>query len=129
MRVRQQTWGRSKPALTVSLEPPGTSRIDSDAVFLFRKRLETQYRCRSRRFLNFHDCCKWVQMNHDFKTQEEWEEWLMMGEGLSPYVPTRPDEVYSRTGHWRGWQFFLQGIVDADDDPRWGEGEGPIITR
>lgn len=68
---------------------------------LLRRRLEANFKCRSRRFLNFQDCCEWVQKNHDFN----------MGEGLSFYVPTRPDEVYSRTGHWRDWHFFFRALL------------------
>jgi len=42
-----------------------------------------------------------------WSSQEEWEEWVNLGEELSPYIPTRPDEYYSSTGQWKGWQYFF----------------------
>lgn len=102
---------------------------DSDLTFLHRLKLDAQMRYRSRRFLPFDECCKWVRANGMWKSQDEWSEWVDMGEDLCPYVPTRPDEYYSRLGVWRGWDFFLLGATNSDDDPRWPEGKGPVITR
>jgi len=107
-------------------ELSGLIFTEADVTFLRRKRLEAQVRCQSRRFLSFSECCKWVQINLDFKSADEWYEWVSLGEGLSPYIPTRPDEVYSRQGKWRGWDYFLQGIVNGHDDP--GEDLYPHIT-
>jgi len=101
----------------------------NDSACLTRLKLDAQLRFQSRRYLPFDECCEWVRRNGWWKTQEEWEEWVAQGEDLSPYIPTRPDEYYSRLGKWRGWSFFLLGIVSADD-PSWGpDGKGPIITR
>lgn len=102
----------------------------TDYAHLQRLKLDAQLRCQSRRYLPFDECCKWVRANGMWKSQNEWFEWVAMGEDLSPYIPTRPDEYYSRLGVWRGWDFFLLGHEDSDDDPRWGpDGEGPLITR
>jgi len=104
----------------------------ADAAHLSRLKLDAQLRCQSRRYLPFEECCEWVRRNGWWKTQEEWNEWVMQGEDLSPYIPTRPDEYYSRLGKWRGWTFFLLGTQGQDDDPRWDLGDdglGPIITR
>merc|ERR1711948_97819 len=87
--------------------------------------VDAQVRFQSRRFLPFKECCEWVRRNFGFLSRDEWEEWVSQGEGLSPYIPTRPDEFYSRLGQWRGWgSFFLRGIEDADDDP----GAGSVIS-
>jgi len=87
-------------------------------------------RCQSRRYLPFEECCEWVRRNGWWSSEEEWRDWVLQGEDQSPYIPTRPDEYYSRLGKWRGWSFFLLGIEDADDDASWGpNGEGPIVTR
>lgn len=43
------------------------------------------------------------------QTKEEWEEWLELGEGRTPYVPSDPESVYSRQGSWIGWRAFLTG--------------------
>lgn len=90
-----------------------------DLLILHRKRLDVQVRCQSRRYLRFNECCEWVRRNHGFQTQDEWNEWVGMGEGLTPYIPTRPDEFFSRLGQWRGWDYFLLGIVNSSDDPRY----------
>jgi len=91
---------------------------------LQQRRLDAQLRFQSRRYLAFEECCTWVRRNLDFASREEWEDWVSCGEDLSPYIPTRPDEFYSRLGLWRGWQFFLRGVEDAGDDP----GKGVIVS-
>mmetsp|Transcript_83447 Transcript_83447/g.147454 ORF Transcript_83447/g.147454 Transcript_83447/m.147454 type:complete len:120 (-) Transcript_83447:61-420(-) len=88
-----------------------------DQTILHRKRLDRQLRCQSRRFLSFKDCCAWVQSQGMWSSQQEWEEWVNLGEELCPYIPTRPDEYYSSTGQWKGWQYFLCGTEGAEDDP------------
>merc|ERR1712207_127160 len=95
----------------------GAVLSSADMAILQQRRLDAQLRCQSRRYLAFGDCCTWVRRNYDFASQEEWEEWVSRGEDLSPYIPTRPDEFYSRLGQWRGWSFFLRGVEGADDDP------------
>jgi len=122
-----------RPELRVQQEPLVLKRCTANndvSLPLCRLKLDAQIRCQSRRYLPFAECCEWVRRNGWWRTQEEWQEWVSQGEELSPYIPTRPDEYYSRLGKWRGWSFFLLGIEDADDDPSWGPGfEGPIITR
>lgn len=108
---------------------PRLQFTEEDAAHLNRLKLDAQMRFQSRRYLPFDECCEWVKRNGWWKTQEEWEEWIAQGEELSPYIPTRPDEYYSRLGKWRGWSFFLLGVASADDDPCWGPNEGPTITR
>lgn len=125
---------RAQPSIgDLASSPNPKSQVEADAdaaVFLYRRKLDAQLRCQSRRYLPFDQCCEWVRMNGWWSTEEEWREWVLQGEDRSPYIPTRPDEYYSRLGKWRGWTFFLSGIEDADDDPSWGaDGAGPIITR
>jgi len=114
-----------EPSTAMQLNPPYQSITETyylnldaiDYTILHRKRLDRQLRCQSRRFLSFEDCCAWVQSQGMWSSQEEWEEWVSLGEELSPYIPTRPDEYYSSTGQWKGWQHFLRGVHGADDDP------------
>jgi len=138
LRVRDSVASQRLPAelrAQLSRDPvldlnPKTRVEANDVVFLRRRRLDAQVRCQSRRCLPFDECCEWVRRNGGWSSQEEWQEWVLQGEDVSPYIPTRPDEYYSRLGKWRGWKFFLLGIEGADDDPSWGpDGEGPVITR
>jgi hypothetical protein len=31
------------------------------------------------------------------------QDWIMMGEKKNSYIPSRPDEYYTRTGEWISW--------------------------
>jgi hypothetical protein len=42
------------------------------------------------RFLPYGDCRKWVQaFGRRWTTEEEWKEWISMGEKKNPYIPVR----------------------------------------
>lgn len=39
------------------------------------------------RFLPYEECCKWVQAFGRWKTEEDWKEWIEMGEKRNAYIP------------------------------------------
>ncbi|CAE7040393.1 KIN4A [Symbiodinium sp. CCMP2592] len=84
---------------------------EEDYVRLFRTELQEQERRailrRKRCFLPFDDCVKWVRAMGLWDNQEEWEEWIQMGEKRNPYIPSRPDQYYGELGQWKGWAYFL----------------------
>jgi len=69
------------------------------------------------RFLPYEECRKWVQAWGWWKTEEEWKNWIATGEKRNSYVPTRPDEYYSKIGKWKGWDHFLDSDQNNDHDP------------
>ena len=46
---------------------------------------------------------------HGLSTREEWLDWLELGEGRSPYVPSDPETYYGNRGEWLGWRIWLTG--------------------
>lgn len=96
---------------------------EQDYVRLFRTELEEQARRailrRKRCFLPFDDCVKWVRAMGLWDNQEEWEEWIQMGEKRNPYIPSRPDQYYGKLGQWKGWAYFLGAPgTEASPDPQ-----------
>ena len=67
------------------------------------------------RFLPYDDCRKWVQAWSRWKTEEDWRNWISMGEKRNSYIPSKPDVYYQETGDWRGWNHFL-GIQEDDEN-------------
>ena len=68
------------------------------------------------RFLPYKDVQKWVQAWGDrWTSEEEWKEWISAGEKRNSYIPSRPDEYYTRTGDWISWEDFL-GVEKKEDD-------------
>eukprot|EP00980_Cylindrotheca_fusiformis_P019019 scaffold6388_cov62-Cylindrotheca_fusiformis.AAC.1 len=60
------------------------------------------------RFLPYEDATKWVQAwGQRWKTKQDWQDWIMMGEKRNSYIPSRPEEYYRRTGEWISWDHFL----------------------
>ena len=60
------------------------------------------------RFLPYAQCQRWVQAwGRRWENEEEWNEWIAMGEKRNAYIPSRPDEYYGRLGHWISWEHFL----------------------
>ena len=41
------------------------------------------------RFLPYNECRKWVQALGRFQTEEDWKEWISMGEKRNSYIPVR----------------------------------------
>lgn len=68
------------------------------------------------RFLPYEECAKWVQAwGERWISAEEWNDWIATGEKRNSYIPSRPDEYFTRTGHWISWAHFL-GVKATDDD-------------
>ena len=63
---------------------------------------------RERRFLSFSQSSNFAQ-TLGITTKDEWNEWLELGEGWSPYVPRDPEAYYSKRGEWLGWRLWLTG--------------------
>jgi len=60
------------------------------------------------RFLPYKDAMMWVQAwGRRWETQEDWQDWIKMGEKRNSYIPSRPDEYYTSTGEWISWDHFL----------------------
>eukprot|EP00535_Pseudo-nitzschia_heimii_P011496 CAMPEP_0197193398 /NCGR_PEP_ID=MMETSP1423-20130617/27091_1 /TAXON_ID=476441 /ORGANISM="Pseudo-nitzschia heimii, Strain UNC1101" /LENGTH=189 /DNA_ID=CAMNT_0042646583 /DNA_START=142 /DNA_END=708 /DNA_ORIENTATION=+ len=56
------------------------------------------------RFLPYGECKKWVQAwGERWTSAQEWNEWIAAGEKRNSYIPSRPEEYYTRTGHWISW--------------------------
>mmetsp|Transcript_14895 Transcript_14895/g.33591 ORF Transcript_14895/g.33591 Transcript_14895/m.33591 type:complete len:220 (-) Transcript_14895:249-908(-) len=56
------------------------------------------------RFLPYEECQKWVQAWGERWTSEtEWNDWISAGEKRNSYIPSRPQEYYTRTGDWVSW--------------------------
>jgi len=68
------------------------------------------------RFLPYEDCRQWVQAwGRRWRNQDDWENWIAMGEKRNAYIPSQPDEYYGRLGKWISWEHFL-GVATAEDD-------------
>jgi len=52
------------------------------------------------RFLPYEECRKWVQALGRWKTEEDWRQWIGMGEKRNAYIPSKPDDYYGRLGQW-----------------------------
>lgn len=66
------------------------------------------------RFLPYEECRKWVQAWSRWDNEQDWRDWISMGEKRNPYVPARPDEYYGRLGKWISWEHFL--LEDKGDE-------------
>jgi hypothetical protein len=60
------------------------------------------------RFLPYDECRKWVQAwGKRWESEQDWIEWIAMGEKRNPYIPSSPDRYYGKLGQWKGWDHFL----------------------
>lgn len=61
------------------------------------------------RFLPYEECRKWVQAwgKSYWQTRDDWYSWIAMGEKRNAYIPSRPDEYYTKSGDWISWEHFL----------------------
>jgi len=74
------------------------------------------------RFLPYEECRKWVQAwGNRWSSSKEWENWIAAGEKRNSYIPSRPEEYYSRTGDWISWDHFLG--VDSSEAQEDSDGE------
>ena len=64
------------------------------------------------RFLPYEECRKWVQAwGGRWDNQQEWQEWIEMGEKRNSYIPANPESYYTKLGQWISWDHFL-GKID-----------------
>jgi hypothetical protein len=67
------------------------------------------------RFLPYDECRKWVQAWGRWKSEDDWRQWISLGEKRNPYIPSRPDEYYGN--QWVSWEHFL-GLTPERSDAR-----------
>eukprot|EP00536_Pseudo-nitzschia_multiseries_P003142 jgi/Psemu1/252376/estExt_Genewise1Plus.C_470005 len=68
------------------------------------------------RFLPYEECRKWVQAwGLRWNSEEEWKDWIASGEKRNSYIPSRPEEYFTRTGDWISWEHFL-GVPEKEGD-------------
>ncbi|KAG7368446.1 hypothetical protein IV203_031189 [Nitzschia inconspicua] len=74
------------------------------------------------RFLPYEECRKWVQAwGNRWQSASEWENWIAAGEKRNSYIPSRPEEYFTRRGEWISWDHFLgvessvEDVTDSDD--------------
>lgn len=107
--------------------------IGDDNWRIQRARLEEahsrQIRRRKRLFLPYVDSCLWAR-RQGFKSKEEWDDWINMGEKRNPYITRNPEKYYSEQGTWRGWGHYLgyediQITITTDGHDECGERDVP----
>merc|ERR1719464_407296 len=67
------------------------------------------------RFLPYDEARKWAQAWGQWESSEEWNDWIALGEKRTSYIPSQPEEYYTRTGQWISWEDFL-GVKKKDND-------------
>lgn len=68
------------------------------------------------RFLPYADCRKWAIATDRFDCEQDWREFVSMGEGLNTYIPSAPDVYFTQLGQWISWDHFLGKCSDVNDD-------------
>lgn len=60
------------------------------------------------KFLPYEQCRLWVQAwGNRWTSQQEWNQWIELGEKRNSYIPARPEEYYTKLGKWVSWDHFL----------------------
>ena len=89
----------------------GTVMLDDLSWRVEKMRLEEQNKKRflksSPRFLPYNECRRWVQAFGRREAEEDWRQWISMGEKRNSYIPSRPDEYYGKLGQW---YVYLSGM-------------------
>ena len=119
---RCAAFSRAPPLLLQVLDPDDNDdetspeKMDRDRLNerVDRARLNDQWSKsimkRRPRFLPFDAARQWARAMH-LETEDDWREWIADGEKRNPYVPSKPDEVYSDSG-WLGFHDFLNGPIE-----------------
>lgn len=129
--ARQQRFARARGALALHPYPDASScwlledgddtfkAIKKDcsvlatefALYADRQTLEEKWSTAAKkskpRFLPFAECKKWARAQNMWTTQEEWEEWISLGEKNANLVPSDPEKYYRSVGTWTSWDDFL----------------------
>ena len=59
------------------------------------------------RFLPYEESRKWVQAwGQRWKSEQDWNYWIESGEKRNSYIPSRPEEYYTKRGSWVSWVRF-----------------------
>ena len=66
------------------------------------------------RFIPYVECRKWAIATGRFDCEQDWRDFVSLGEGLNTYIPSAPDEYYARLGQWISWEHFLGKCNDDD---------------
>lgn len=63
------------------------------------------------KFFSYGQARNWVDAQNRggmvWRSKEDWDDWISMGEGKPSLVPSRPEEHYSRLDTWVSWSHFL----------------------
>jgi len=98
--------------------PPAGEHINDLSWRVNKLRLEEENKKRflkaKPRFLPYDECRKWVQAIGRWKTEEDWTDWIAMGEKRNAYIPSCPDQYYGGRGEWISWEHFL-GTQPSND--------------
>jgi len=68
------------------------------------------------RHLAYDECRKWVMAWHRWDSEEDWREWINMGEKRNAYIPALPDEYYGALGQWISWDHFLGRVGNGNTE-------------
>lgn len=102
--------------MTGAMAKEGSSEFDKEiaedlAIQVMRKKLHDKWfqgRLKAKSIhLPFKEAVKWARAMGRWDSEEEWWEWIEMGEGKNPYIPSNPEKYYGERGQWRGWDYWL----------------------
>ena len=66
---------------------------------------------RVRRYLPYAQAARWAR-GLGLSTEQDWLDWVGLGEGKNTYVPSRPGDYYGGRGEWISWAHYLVGDTD-----------------
>ena len=93
--------------------------IDELSIRIARQRLEDGYKkqllSRKPLKLDYRTSRRWIQMNWNPKTKEEFYDLVANGNLRTPYISKRPEEYYGERGEWISWDHYLL-VTDEDDE-------------
>ena len=68
--------------------------------------------------LSYKTSQRWVQMNWNPKTKEEFRDLVDNGNLRTPYISKDPERYYGERGEWISWDHYLLGDCDEDSELR-----------
>lgn len=94
-----------------SVDTPGWKLASEFSAHIGRLHLEEQWKQdflkSGPRFLSYSRCKSWVQAQNMWESQEEWEDWISMGEKNNSLIPSDPERHYKERGTWVSWDDFF----------------------
>ena len=66
---------------------------------------------RARRYLPYAQAARWAR-GLGLSTEQDWLDWVGLGEGKNTYIPSRPGDYYGGRGEWISWAHYLVGDTD-----------------